>query len=47
MINRMFKKVVRQDRSERKPETYSGSYVEGLSEARTQLEAFFNILGQR
>ena len=40
----MFKSVVQQDRSERKPEAYSRSYVEGLSDARTQLAALFNIL---
>jgi len=33
----MFKKAVQQGRSEREPEAYSCSYVEGLSDARTQL----------
>ena len=33
----MFKKAVQQGRSEREPEAYSYSYVEGLSDARTQL----------
>ena len=40
----MFKKAVQQGRSERDPEAYSLRYVEGASEARTQLAAFFNIL---
>ncbi len=31
-------------RSERKPEAYLLRYVEDLSDARTQLQAFFNIL---
>ena len=41
---RVFKKAVQQGRNEREPEAYSRSYVEGLSEARTQLAAFFNTL---
>jgi hypothetical protein len=40
----MFKKDFQQGRSEGKDEAYSVRYVESLSEARTQLEAFFNIL---
>ena len=32
----MIKKVVQQDRSERRAEAYSLEYVEGLSDARTQ-----------
>jgi hypothetical protein len=41
---RMFKKAVQQGRSERGGEAYSGPYVEPLSDARTKLEDFFNIL---
>ena len=37
-------KAAQQGRSERKAETYSLRYVEALSDARTKLEAFFNIL---
>jgi len=40
----MFKKVVQRGRSERGPEAYSFRYVEGPSDARTKLAAFFNIL---
>ena len=40
----MFKKALRRGRSKRRAETYSLRYVEVLSEARTKLEAFFNIL---
>lgn len=40
---RMFKKIVRQGRSERKSEAYAFRYVEFLSEARTKPEGFFNI----
>jgi hypothetical protein len=40
----MFKKAVQQGRSERGGEAYSGPYVEPLSDARTKLEDFFNIL---
>ena len=40
----MLKKAAQQGRSERKAETYSPRYVEVLSDARTKLEAFFNIL---
>src|SRR5690349_19475508 len=41
---RMFKKAVQQGRNERGGETYSCLYVGPLSEARTKLAAFFNIL---
>ena len=41
---RMVKKAVQQGRSERKAEAYSVLYVEGLSDARTKLADFFNIL---
>ena len=40
----MFKKAVQQGRSERRGEAYSFPYVESLSEARTPLADFFNIL---
>ncbi len=40
----MFKKAFQQGRSEREPEAYLFPYVEDSSDARTQLEAFFNIL---
>jgi len=40
----MFKKAVQQGRSERKGEAYSLLYVETLSDTRTKLEDFFNIL---
>lgn len=40
----MFKKVGQRGRSERWTEAYSVRYVEVLSEARTKLTAFFNIL---
>jgi hypothetical protein len=40
----MFRKAVQQGRSERKGESYSAPYVEPLSEARTPLADFFNIL---
>ena len=43
-LRRMFKKAVQQGRSERRGEAYSGPYVEPLSDARTKLEDFFNIL---
>jgi hypothetical protein len=33
-----------QDRSERRAEAYPLGYVEGLSDARTQMAAFFSIL---
>ena len=41
---RMFKKAAQQGRSERNAEAYPLRYVEALSDARTKLEAFFNIL---
>jgi hypothetical protein len=40
----MFKKVGQRDRSKRWAEAYSSLYVEALSEARTKLAPFFNIL---
>jgi hypothetical protein len=40
----MFKKAVQRGRSERWGESYSLSYVEPLSDARTKLADFFNIL---
>ncbi len=40
----MFKKAVRQGRSERKGEAYIVWYVEPLSDARTKLAVFFNTL---
>jgi hypothetical protein len=40
----MFKKPLQRGRSEQIPEAYSLEYVEGLSDARTKLEGFFNIL---
>jgi len=50
----MFKKAAQQGRGEHGPEAYrgpvapldatGGPYVEGPSDARTRLEAFFNIL---
>jgi hypothetical protein len=40
----MVKKLVQQGRSERKAEAYAGRYVEALSDARTTLEGFYNIL---
>jgi hypothetical protein len=40
----MFKKAVQRGRSERRGEAYSVPYVEPLSEARTKLAGFFNIL---
>ena len=39
----MFKKAIQQGRSEREGEAYAFRYVEPLSDARTPLEAFFNI----
>jgi hypothetical protein len=41
---RIRKKAVQQGRSERRGESYSGPYVEPLSEARTPLADFFRIL---
>jgi len=40
----MVKKAVQRGRSERRGETYSLRYVEPLSDARTKLVDFFNIL---
>jgi hypothetical protein len=40
----MIKKFVQQGRSERRLEAYAVRYVEGLSDARTTLAAFFSIL---
>lgn len=40
----MFKKAVPRGRSERGGEVYFCLYVEPLSDARTKLAAFFNIL---
>ena len=40
----MVKKAGQRGRSERNAEAYSLGYVEALSDARTKLEAFFNIL---
>jgi hypothetical protein len=40
----MVKKAFQQGRSERRGEAYSLPYVEPLSDARTTLEDFFNIL---
>ena len=40
----MFKKAAQRGRSERRTEAYSFLYVEVLSDARTKLEDFFNIL---
>ncbi len=41
---RMLKKAVRLGRSERRAEAYPLGYVEGLSDARTELVDFFSIL---
>ncbi len=43
-VHRMFKKAFRQGRSERGGESHSLPYAEPLSDARTPLEDFFNIL---
>jgi hypothetical protein len=40
----MFKKTVQRGRSERRDEAYFGPYVEPLSDARTKLAGFSNIL---
>jgi len=40
----MFKKAIQQGRSERRLEAYPLGYVEDLSDARTKLVDFFNIL---
>ena len=44
MANRLFKMAVRQGRSERRGEAYFGSYVEPLSDVRTQLAAIWDRL---
>jgi hypothetical protein len=44
---RMFKKAVQLGRNEREAEAYSFVYVEDLSDARTTLAAFFNILPEK
>src|SRR5688500_13278619 len=41
---RMMKKLFQQGRSERRPEACFSRYVEGLSDARTQVESFCVIL---
>jgi len=43
----MFKKATQRGRSEERAEAYLSRYVEDLSDARTKLEAFFNILLMR
>jgi hypothetical protein len=40
----MFKQTVRRGRSERRGEAYFVLYVDPLSDARTKLAGFFNIL---
>lgn len=40
----MVKKPVQRDRSKQRGEAYPELYVEPLSDARTKLEGFFNIL---
>jgi hypothetical protein len=44
ILSRMFKKAVQRGRSERRGEAYFVPYVEPLSDARTKLADFFNIL---
>ena len=44
MPRRLFRKAVQQGRSERRGESYSGPYVEPLSDVRTPLAAFGNSL---
>jgi hypothetical protein len=44
MPGRLFRKAVQQTRSERRGESYSGPYVEPLSDARTPLADFVNSL---
>ncbi len=41
---RMFKKTLPRGRSKRRGESYMVGYVEPRSDARTKLQAFFNIL---
>jgi len=40
----MFKKPFQQGRNKRRGEAYFVSYVESLSDVRTKLEGFFNIM---
>ncbi|MCE3222837.1 MAG: hypothetical protein K0S58_1017 [Nitrospira sp.] len=42
--HRMFKKALQRGRSTRRGESYVVGYVEPRSDARTKLQAFFNIL---
>ena len=44
ILSRMFKKAVQRGRSERRGEAYFVPYVKPLSDARTKLADFFNIL---
>jgi hypothetical protein len=44
ILSRMFKRAVQRGRSERRGEAYSVPYVEPLSDARTKLVDFFNIM---
>jgi hypothetical protein len=44
IARRMVKKAVQQGHSKRRGEAYFASYVEPLSDARTKLADFFNIL---
>ena len=39
---KLIKMTFQQDRREGRPDAYSVGYIEGLSEARTMLEGFFN-----
>jgi hypothetical protein len=43
----MFKKSVQRGRSERRGDAYSVPYVKPLSDARTKLADFFNILQEQ
>lgn len=43
----MFKKAGQRGRGKRRSEAYVFRYVEGLSDARTKLADFFNILVAR
>jgi hypothetical protein len=44
MHRRKFKKAIQRGRSEQRGEAYFVPYVEPLSDARTKLADFFNIL---
>jgi hypothetical protein len=44
--SRMVKKAVQQGRSERKAKAYFSRMSQALSDARTQLAVFFNILSR-